>query len=59
MISFLEAKYIFNPEEFGFRQRLSTFNALSFFTEEIYPTLDFKLSLLSDCIDFTKKHSKQ
>ena len=53
-MSFLETKAILNSEQFGFRQGLSTFNALSSLTEEIYSTLDSKLSLLSIFIDFTK-----
>lgn len=53
-MSFLEAKSILNPQQFDYRQGLSTSNALSSFTEEIYSTLDSKISLLCVFINFTK-----
>ena len=54
LINYLDSKSIISPEQFGFRQGLSTFDALSTFNEKIYTTLDSQKSLLSIFIDFTK-----
>ena len=42
LIMFLEAKNILTPNQFGFRQGLSTFDALNTFSEAIYNSLDKK-----------------
>ena len=54
LISFLESKFIITPDQYGFRQNLSTFNALEKFSDKIYSALDSHLSLLSIYIDFSK-----
>ena len=54
LLNFLSKKAIIIPEQYGFRQGLSTFDALHVFSEKIYKTLDEKKSLLSIYIDFSK-----
>lgn len=54
LISYLKAKSILKPEQFDFRQGLCTFNALNFLNEEIYSTLDSKISQLGFFIDLSK-----
>ena len=53
-VNYLSTKNIISPKQFGFQSGLSTFDALSTFSEEIYSTLDSKKSLLSIYIDFSK-----
>ena len=54
LTKYLDSKAIINPQQFGFRQGMNTFDALSKFSDEIYSTLDAKDSYLSIYIDFTK-----
>lgn len=54
LTNFLEAKSILAAEQFGFRQGLSTFDALHTFTEKFYSNLDSQYSLLSIYVDFSK-----
>ena len=54
LLKFLENKSIISSNQYGFRQGLSTFNALTSFSEIIYSTLNSKNSLLSIFIDFQK-----
>ena len=54
LISFPQHKSILNSRQFGFRQGLSTFNALSTFTEDIYKAFDSQQFLLSIYVDFSK-----
>ena len=53
-VRYLEAKSILNSEQYGFRQGLSTFDALNSYAQEIYNNLDKQSSLLSIYVDFTK-----
>ncbi len=54
LVHYLETKSILNSEQYGFRQGLSTFDALNTYTQEIYNNLDKQNSLLSIYVDFTK-----
>lgn len=38
--NYLEKKSILNPKQLGFRQGLSTFDALNSYTQDIYNSLD-------------------
>ena len=54
LINYLNTKKVINSRQYGFQSGLSTFDALSTFSEEIYSTLESRQSLLSIYIDFTK-----
>ena len=54
LLNYLTTKNIINSSQYGFRSGISTFDALSTFSEKIYSTLDSKQSLLSIFIDYTK-----
>ena len=54
LVNFLNSKSVLTSDQFGFRQGINTFTALSTFSEKIYKTLDHKKSLLSIFIDFQK-----
>ena len=54
LVNYLENKNILNQRQFGFRNGLSTFDALKTFSEDIYSNLNKKHSVLSIYIDFTK-----
>ena len=54
LVYYLESKSILSPEQFGFRQGLSTFDALNSFMQDVYNNLDKQNSLLSIYVDFTK-----
>lgn len=46
LVHYLESKSILSPEQFGFRQGLSTFDALNSYIQDIYNNLDKQNSLL-------------
>ena len=52
--NFLHSKSVITSDQFGFRQGVNTFTALSTFSEKIYEALDQKKSFLSIFIDFQK-----
>ena len=54
LLNFLESRSIITPEQFGFRQSLSTFHPLKILSENIYSALDSQHSLLGIFIDFCK-----
>ena len=54
LLNFLTNKSVINKEQFGFRQSLSTFNALTAFTDNIYSALDAQHTMLTIYIDLTK-----
>ena len=54
LLSFLTAKSIINQDQYGFRQGLSTFSALTALTEKIYSALDTQQTMLTIYVDFTK-----
>ena len=54
LLNFLISKSILSKEQFGFRQGLNTFSALSSFTHKIYSSLDTQHTMLTIYIDFTK-----
>ncbi len=54
LLNFLSSRSIMNQEQFGFLQSLSTFNALTAFTENINSALDVQRTMLTIYIDFNK-----
>ena len=54
LLNFLESRFIITPEQFDFRQSLSTFHPLKILSENIYSALDSQHSLLGIFIDFCK-----
>ena len=54
LLNYIDNESIINSHQYGFRQGVSTFDALSKFSETIYSTLNNKNSLLSIYIDFQK-----
>lgn len=53
-IKFLISKSITNQEQFGFRQGLNTFTALTAFADTIYYALDAQHTVLIIYVDFKK-----
>ena len=54
LIQYFESKNIFNPSQFGFRRKRSTFLPLNIFSNDVFSAIDNKLSVLSIFIDFAK-----
>lgn len=54
LMHYLESKNILNPSQYGFRRKCSTFQALNSFSNDIYTSLDNRLSVLSIFVDFQK-----
>lgn len=54
LVHYLESKRILNNSQYGFRPKCSTFHALNVFSNDIFTSIDNKLSVLSIFVDFSK-----